>query len=305
MTSSIFPHCLKREGTAETTVQVDSLPEFVAGWTQTALDGKLYFVSYDQQQFGVWTYDPGTDASTRISGDYRPFTNRNRLEVAGGKLFFSGSDLQRVNYNLWEIDPTTNSASPVTEFQGYNGTGPIGLTPALGTLFFAGDDNRTGREPWKLLDTEVPGVLPDEVVSGGSSVIVISRDGDDLIVDDGSPEPLRYALGTIAGITVRGTAASETFQVDISNLSRSYLPCGITIVAGEETGDNDSVVLLEAGTIINEIYTSTGDESGVFDLDGLDIEFSEVESATIYDRLHALNRTFTSWLCRKPGYHAT
>jgi Ca2+-binding RTX toxin-like protein len=128
-------------------------------------------------------------------------------------------------------------------------------------------------------------------VPTGPGTVSIRADGTDLLVQKNGVELLRTPLNSGTGVLVTGAEATETFEVTADGLTSSTLPGGVTIVAGEGSGDDDTLVITGSTTVTNYEYTTGGPESGTITLDGMSIFFSEFEP--IVDRLTVTNRVFT------------
>lgn len=149
------------------------------------------------------------------------------------------------------------------------------LSPITGTLAISGIET-------VLIGVDVP---------AGPGTVSIGADGNDLVVQKNGVELLRSPLSSGTGVIVTGAADSESFDVTMDGLTPSTLPGGITIIAGEGSGDDDTLVISGSSTVTNYEYMTGGPESGTITMDGMKIFFSEFEP--IIDHLSVVNRVFT------------
>lgn len=242
----------------------------------------------------LWVSD-GTAGNTHLVQQFsQPTTSIEDLIrslcVWQDQVFFLGYDAVS-GRELWTTDGvTTSPVADVNPGAGSSWTSIVG--DIAGSVFVSADDGIHGKELWRLLDDTDPNVSPVVTLPADTgSVVNVQRDGDDLVVAKGGTELLRSAMGSIAGVTIQGAPESEVVIVNIDGLNVSNLPNGLTILAGEGTNDNDTLILSGSTTVSNYDYTTGGPESGTITLDGLTVNFQEFEP--IIDQLNVTNRTFS------------
>lgn len=269
------------------------------GASSFAVGNLLYFYAKDNAHgLELWRSD-GTEAGTYMVKDINPGPGNGRnntyelLQYPAVKdevIYFAAVDGVHGS-ELWRSDGTEAGTYLVDDIiPGPVGGHPRDFVQQGGNIYFTADDGETGRRVFKWLDDTDPLVHPQVNALIGGGNIAVARDGGDLVVTQGATELLRRALGTIADVTIIGTADSEVFEVTVDGLAKAYLPDGIIIAAGEGASDNDDLVLLGSQTVTNWNYTTGGPESGTIAIDGLTVTFSEFEP--IFDHLTVVNRTF-------------
>lgn len=145
----------RSDGTANSTYLVrDSVAggghppalELVAG-----LDS-LYFTAADANNYQIWRSDGTAAGTTRVtalaySHEYRP----KQLTTVGNELFFVLND---GNEHLYQSDGTAEGTFALhLAFPFFDVREPTWLTSSPGRLFFSGDSNAFGREPYVALTT--------------------------------------------------------------------------------------------------------------------------------------------------------
>ena len=132
--------------------------------------------------------------------------------------------------------------------------------------------------------------VPVVNVPNGGGFVDILVDGTDLVVADQTGELLREELSLLSGLVVNGSSDSETFRLNIDGWLPTSLPDGLWLLAGEGSGDDDTLQLEGSTPVANYACEVRGPESGLITLDGRKIEFMEFEP--IIDNLNVANRSF-------------
>jgi ELWxxDGT repeat protein len=216
----------------------------------TAVGNALFFAADDGTHGQeLWTSD-GTDAGTRMVKDIDPGTFISPdspsvipassapalLTAYNGKLYFSADDGVH-GREIWTSDGTAagtqlvkdvNPAGSAPAFTGPSDLGPVGLTAAGPTLFFAEDDGTHGTELWatdgtaagtrlvKDINTDTRGSYPTALVRAGGVTFFTADDGTDgqqLWKTDGTPAGtarLTTLPGGVTNLTAVGNAVFFT-----------------------------------------------------------------------------------------------
>jgi len=145
----------RSDGTAQGTVEVQSLAGFPAADELTPFGGGLAFAASDSNRvYGqeLWFTD-GTAAGTRMVKDILPGSAHSYprgLTVVSGRLYFTADDGVH-GAELWTSDGTAAGTHMVQDINpGTASSTPSGMIAAGGLLFFSADDGLTGRELWAL-----------------------------------------------------------------------------------------------------------------------------------------------------------
>jgi ELWxxDGT repeat protein len=139
----------------------------------TASGSLLFFFGHDPEHgTELWKTD-GTAAGTTLVEDVLPGPNSaftrdvagaNRLEAAGGRVFFAATDGER-GVELWESDGTPAGTHMVQDLApGAMSSLPTELTVSGDELLFAANDGVTGRELWALPLGDGPGCVASATV---------------------------------------------------------------------------------------------------------------------------------------------
>jgi trimeric autotransporter adhesin len=165
----------RSDGTAQGTMEVQSLSGFPAPDGLTPLGGGLAFAATDSARiYGqeLWFTD-GTAAGTRMVKDILPGSGNSQprgLTEVAGRLYFTADDGVH-GAELWTSDGTGAGTHMVQDINpGAASSTPSGMTAAGGLLFFSADDGLTGRELWALPLGGAGGCLPSATalcLSGG------------------------------------------------------------------------------------------------------------------------------------------
>lgn len=188
---------------------------------------------------------------------------------------------------LWSFDGT--SAYEISD--DINAWWGCALEGSIIVSAYSISDSFPERTLVRLLDASDPATNPVVAMPDTTGTISVQRDGNSIAITKGGVSVDTIPLGSVLGVTLQGVADSEVFFVDIDGLTPDVLPGGITIAAGEGTGDNDTLVLTGSTVVSNYDYTTGGPESGTITLDGFTVTFSEFEP--IIDELAVENRSFT------------
>ncbi|QEG34416.1 Ig-like domain-containing protein [Bythopirellula goksoeyrii] len=275
-------------------VAMDALGNFAVTWTTESIGG--VWSSVNGQRYDA--------AGTRVGGEFQVNSDaiENRTQRSSLAMDAAG------NFVVTWSSEGGDGFSPNVSGQRYDAAGAaLGGEFQINSQTFFGQRNPSVA----MLDAEhyvvtwnstgqdggghrgVFGQMSNPVVTipAGSGTVYVSRIGDDVsITKDGQPVAT-IALESVLGITLTGAAESETFSIDIDGLNPGVLPSGITIAAGEGTGDDDTLELIGSTTVDNYDYTTGGPESGTITLDGFTVTFSEFEP--IIDQLNVQNRSFS------------
>jgi len=165
----------RSDGTAQGTVEVQSLSGFPAADGLTPFGGGLAFAATDSARVHgqeLWFTD-GTAAGTRMVKDILPGSGNSQprgLTEVSGRLYFTADDGVH-GAELWTSDGTAAGTHMVQDINpGAASSTPAGMTAAGGLLFFSADDGLTGRELWALPLGGAGGCLPSATalcLSGG------------------------------------------------------------------------------------------------------------------------------------------
>ena len=139
-------------------------------FTPTIIEGRAYFVAYDEiHGWELWKSD-GTQSGTVMVKDINPNGNANikSLTQIGNSLYFmanNGVD----GYELWRSDGSQNGTIMVKDINP-NGDGTsTSLIPINGILYFSANDNIHGYELWKSDGTNSGTIMVKDINSTDSS----------------------------------------------------------------------------------------------------------------------------------------
>jgi ELWxxDGT repeat protein len=213
----------KTDGTEKGTVLVKDLTEYYSSYPQdlTVVNGTLFFTAEDEyEDRHLWKSD-GTGAGTSLvkeidADDELPLSLTN---VNGTLCFVLSSGLY--GRELWQSDGTEAGTGLVADLKGpsdlnyYDDSSPTLLTSIGGTLYFAADDGKHGRELWKYnpanCRVSADSVeVPDVTACTGSPAAVVLRNTV-AGVRYRLMEDYRYYLGP----TVTGTGGDVTIPLGV------------------------------------------------------------------------------------------
>jgi ELWxxDGT repeat protein len=180
----------KSDGTEKGTVLVKDITEYYSSYPQelTVVNGTLFFTVYDDyDDRQLWKTD-GTGAGTRLVKEIDAYDDELPLSLTNvnGTLCFV------VNHwlygrELWQSDGSEAGTGLVADLKPpgdfnyyYESSSPALLTSVGGTLYFAADDGKHGRELWKYnpagCRTPADSVeVPEVTVCTGNAAAVVLR----------------------------------------------------------------------------------------------------------------------------------
>jgi ELWxxDGT repeat protein len=167
------------------------VPGYISIRSLTNVGGRLYVDTYNGY-YGLYTIDAVTNLPV-VVGDLRNIGNFTNIN---GILYFSAySSTYTEGYELWKIDPASNTPTLIDINPGGGSSSPSNFTLVNGTLFFAANNETSGTELWKL-DAAGNPVLID-INPGGSS----------------SPSNLIDVNGTLFFVANNDTSSRELWKI--------------------------------------------------------------------------------------------
>jgi ELWxxDGT repeat protein len=110
----------------------------------------LYFLALNQSAYTLWVSD-GTAGGTVALNE---FEICNQFTAVNGKLFFSASEIDQGNEELWSTDGTQLGTDMVKDIGAGYSSEPTQLINFNNKLFFTAYTNESGREIWQSDGTE-------------------------------------------------------------------------------------------------------------------------------------------------------
>jgi Ca2+-binding RTX toxin-like protein len=215
---------------------------------------------------------PGSYYTMRLTSDPVGTVQNTEVLRAGADFYVRtfGSGRNRWgDYSSIALDPTDE-----TKFWVFNEN-----AGTRGTVF-AGEDGRweTYFGAFRLSTASTTITEPAGPPDGLADIIDVEVSGADLVVRVGMTEVFREPLTSLTGIIINGSTDSETYRVNLTGMSAAVLPGGVTINAGELSGDADLLQFSRAAALTMATYDATGAEAGQFTFDGLPMPFTQFES---------------------------
>jgi ELWxxDGT repeat protein len=170
------------------------VPGYISIRSLTNVGGRLYVDTYNGYygNSSLYTIDAVTNLPV-VVGDLRNIGNFTNIN---GILYFSAySSTYTEGYEIWKIDPASNTPTLIDINPGGGSSSPSNFTLVNGTLFFAANNETSGTELWKL-DAAGNPVLID-INPGGSS----------------SPSNLIDVNGTLFFVANNDTSSRELWKI--------------------------------------------------------------------------------------------